>query len=433
MFDFMDMGFDEPGEQTASEPYIPDAGECMRCGICVSSCPTFRLFPIDEETPRRRIRTLSKILVENLPISADERLHLDNCVQCRACESVCPSRMAYGQLFDQAQAGLKVNPAWLAKLAFRLIENKDWLRRLMPLLAVYLKSGLQKPLRRSGLLKKLHLADAEALLAKPALQALAVSYPASVKTRGRVALFVGCIAEHFDRETLLAAIKLLNAIGYEVVVPPQQGCCGAIHRHNGQSAAALIDNNIAVFNTLDVDAVLHTATGCGAMLSEYQNDDDAGQLFRQRLYDINDFLLEFWPDDLQLTASELKVAVHEPCSQRNVLKNQQAVYALLQKIPGLSVVALADNPICCGAGGSYMLTHPDNAGQLRALKQQIIAATSADVVVSGNFGCGIFLGADGGRVEHPVQLLARQLPSCRTISKACILSTSLTGCSIAVP
>lgn len=280
----------------------------------------------------------------------------------------------------------------------------------MPLLVVYLKLGLQKPLRRSGLLKKLHLADAEALLGKPALQTLAVSYPANATKRGRVALFTGCIAEHFDRETLLAAINLLNTIGYEVLVPPQQGCCGAIHQHNGQSAAGLIDNNIAVFNALDVDAVLHTATGCGAMLSEYQNDDEAGQLFRQRLYDINEFLLKYWPDGLQLTASELKVAVHEPCSQRNVLKNQQAVYALLQKIPGLSISTLADNHICCGAGGSYMLTHPDNARQLRALKQQVITAASADVVVSGNFGCGAHLNADEHKVEHPLQLLARQLP-----------------------
>ncbi|MFI3156210.1 MAG: (Fe-S)-binding protein [Methylococcaceae bacterium] len=410
MFDFMDIHYDEPGEPMGSGPYIPDAGECMRCGLCVSSCPTFRLFQTDEETPRRRIRSISKLLVENLPISADERKYLENCVQCRACESICPSRMAYGQLFDQAQARLKVNPGWLAKLAFKLIENKRWLRQLMPLMAVYLKSGLQKPLRRSGLLKKLHLADAEALLGKPAMRALAVSYPTSATKRGRVALFTGCIAEHFDRETLLASIKLLNAIGYEVLVPPQQGCCGAIHQHNGQSASGLTGNNIAVFNALDVDAVLHTATGCGAMLSEYQNDDESGQLFRQRLCDINEFLLKHWPDDLQLTASTLKVAVHEPCSQRNVLKNQHAVYALLQKIPGLSVAALTDNHICCGAGGSYMLTHPGNAGQLRALKQQIITDLSADMVVSGNFGCAVYLNADGGRVEHPLLLLARQLP-----------------------
>ncbi|MEQ1621020.1 MAG: (Fe-S)-binding protein [Methylococcales bacterium] len=411
MFEFMDMEYDQAvdaSEQTG--PYIPEAGECMRCGQCVSSCPTFRLFQIDEETPRRRIRTISKVLVENLPISDDERHHLDNCTQCRACETVCPSRMAYGQLFDLARAQFQAEPGSLAKLAFKLIENKSWRRRLMPLLAIYLKSGLQKPLRRIGLLKKLGLAEAEALVGNPALQALATSYSARAAMRGRVALFTGCIAEHFDRDTLLAAIKLLNAIGYEVLVPPQQGCCGAIHQHNGQSAVGLINNNIAVFNALDVDAVLHTASGCGAMLSEYQADDDAAaELFKQRLQDIYDFLLKHWPDDLQLMDSTLNVAVHEPCSQRNILKNQQSVYALLQKISTISITPLADNQVCCGAGGSYMLTHPDNSGQLRELKRQAIGAAQADLVVSSNFGCAVFLSSDSVRVAHPLILLAGQL------------------------
>jgi glycolate oxidase iron-sulfur subunit len=412
MFELMDRGFDESVATIEfNGPYIPEASECLRCGLCVSSCPTFRLFQIDEETPRRRLRTLSKLLIENLPVSADEHRHLNNCLQCRACETVCPGRMAYGQLFDQAQTRLKAEPGWLAKLAFRLIENKRWRMKLIPILAAYLKSGIRKPLRRSGLLKKLYLAEAEALLGKPSLKPLASHYPAHTRARGKVALFTGCIAEHFDRETLLGAIKLLNAIGYEVLIPQQQGCCGAIHQHNGQSAAVLIDNNIAIFNALDVNAVLHTATGCGAMLSEYRSDnDEAAQLFRQRLFDINEFLLSHWPDDLQLTACRLKVAIHEPCSQRNILKNQQAVYGLLQKIPDLEVVELPDNHLCCGAGGSYMLTHPLIAARLRLLKLQIITASSADRVVGSNFGCAIYLNGEGGKVEHPLQLLARQLP-----------------------
>jgi glycolate oxidase iron-sulfur subunit len=411
MFDFMDFQMDGDAVQPPmSGPYIPDASECMRCGMCVSACPTFRLFQVDEETPRRRIRTIGKILVENQPIGEEERRHLNNCLQCRACEMVCPSRMAYGQLFDQASVQLQTSRNRLAKLAFRLIEAKRWRSRLMPLLAIYLKSGLQKPLRDSGILKMLGLANAEALLGKPALQPLASRYPTMVARRGTVALFTGCIAEHFDRETLLAAVKLLNAIGYEVLVPPQQGCCGAIHQHNGQSAADLIANNIEVFNALDVEAVLHTASGCGAMLSEYPiGDGEAAELFGQRLQDINHFLLKHWPDDLQLLPSSLKVAVHEPCSQRNVLKNQQAIYALLEKIPGVNLVPLADNHICCGAGGSYMLTHPDNAGQLRDLKRQAIGAAGADSVVSSNFGCAVYLNADADKVEHPLRVLARQL------------------------
>lgn len=390
--------------------YIPEAGECMRCGLCVSSCPTFRLFQIDAETPRRRIRTISKILAENQSITGDERRHLDNCLQCRACEPVCPSRMAYAQLFDQARAKLNSKTGWLAKSAFFLIEHKRWLRKLMPFVALYLKSGLQKPLRKTGLLKKLRLAEAEALLGKPALQVLSSHYPCKTVPRGRVALFTGCVAEHFDRETLLAAIKLLNATGYDVLVPSQQGCCGAIHQHNGQSAARLIENNISVFNALEVDAVIHTATGCGATLSEYQGESgSASKQFRQRLWDINDFLLQHWPDDLHLQTSSLKIAVHEPCSQRNVLKNRQSVYALLQKIPGVNIIPLVDNQLCCGAGGSYMLTHPENAGQMRALKQQSIVAASSDVVVSGNFGCAVFLNTDRNMVEHPLLLLAGQL------------------------
>ena len=412
MFDFMDMGFDETvASAETNGPYIPAAGECLRCGMCVSACPTFRLFQIDEETPRRRIRTISKLLVENQPVEEEERLHLDNCLQCRACESVCPSRMAYGQLFDQARFSVKNRPGSLARLAFWLIENKRWRSRIMPLLKVYLKSGLRKPLQQSGLLKKLHLADAEALLAEPELRPLASGYSSQVAARGRVALFTGCIAEHFDRETLMAAIKLLNAIGYEVLLPPQQGCCGAIHQHNGQSAEDLIANNIAVFNALEVEAVLHAATGCGAMLSEYQSGDgDTAQFFRQRLQDINEFVLSHWPDGMQLRSSSQKVAVHEPCSQRNVLKNQQTLYALLQKIPGLEIAALADNQICCGAGGNYMLTHPKYAGQLREMKQQAIAAARADLVVSSNFGCSVYLNADGGKVSHPLTFLAGLLP-----------------------
>ena len=110
-----------------------------------------------------------------------------------------------------------------------------------------------------------------------------------------------------------------------------------------------------------------------------ETDDDAGKRFGGRLSDVNDFVLKHWPDDLQLKASNLNVAVHEPCSQRNVLKNQQTVYALLQKIPGISIEALADNNVCCGSGGSYMLTHPENAAHLKALKQQAITDSSADV------------------------------------------------------
>lgn len=411
MWDDFDFGADQV--EWPSGPSLPDAGDCLRCGLCLTACPTYRLFKSEDQSPRRRVRTLRKLLVENVPIDSGERLHLNDCVQCRACETVCPSKMAYGQFFDQARVLAAAPPHWAAKAAFGLIEHKKRLARLLPFIALYHHSGLGKWLRRSGLLRALGLAEAEALAATPALRALAKRYAPERPCLGRVALFTGCLAEPFDRDTLLSAIALLNAIGYEVVVPREQQCCGAIHQHNGRSASRLIENNLRVFNALDVEAVVYCASGCGAMLSEYPGDDREAERFRRRLSDVNEFLLAHWPDDLALKPFVGKIAVHEPCSQRNVLKNQHAVYALLAKIPGAEVAPLGDNATCCGAGGSYMLTHPGIAAELKTIKRAAIDAASVDAVVSGNFGCAMFLNsgdAPKAPLLHPLVLMAGLLP-----------------------
>ncbi len=405
----MDFGLTQ--DDFNSKFYVPAANDCMRCGLCLSSCPTYSLFQIEAETPRQRIRTIDKFLNDNQPITTEERKHLDNCLQCWACEPVCPSKMAYGALFDETQRQLARPLSLLAKLAFWLIAHKRCRKMLMPLLALYLKSGIQKPLRKSGFLKKLNLAEAEALLIKPALEILKAHYPSKCReTCGQVGLFTGCLTDHFDRVTLNAAIELLTAIGYEVMVPSKQSCCGAIHQHNGQPADQLIANNIDVYNDLNLDAVIFTATGCGAMLSEYHTFDNPGAItFCDKLIDVNDFLLNNWPEEIKLKPTNLKVAVHEPCNQRNVLKNQQAVYKLLEKIPGLTVVPLADNHLCCGAGGSYMLTHPENATELRVKRLNSIYATEADKLTTSNFGCSLFLNNMGLTIEHPIKLLSVQL------------------------
>ena len=414
MFDFMDLEFDTPAMPIAQGSYIPDAQECLRCGLCVSQCPTFRIFGVNEVTPRQRLRSISKVLVENQPLTDQERQHLDSCLQCRACEPVCPSRVSYGALFSQAQQQLASPPGILAKLGYFLLSHPAWLHHTLPVLTLYLKSGLQGPLRRSGIFKRLGLESAEALLQLPQLKRLRARYPSKTTARGRVALFTGCIAEAFDQPTLNASIRLLNAIGFEVIVPPAQGCCGAVQQHNAQDASALIANNIEVFNALEVQAVIHTATGCGAHLSEYQSSDPAAsEHFRQRLYDINDFILEHWPDHLSLKPSDLSVAVHEPCSQRNILKNNANVYQLLGKIPNITLVPLAENNLCCGSGGSYMLTHPEIAEQLLDLKLQHIESANVDTVVSSNIGCALFLNSAAHKpssIIHAVQLLAAHLP-----------------------
>lgn len=413
--DMMDMG-ECPVNNRYQGLYLPDDEECRRCGQCVSHCPTFRVLPIDAETPRQRLRSLNKILVEQQTLTEAEQNHLDHCLQCRVCETVCPSQVAYGVLYDAAQA--KQQPfrkvSLLERLAFALIASKAHRRALLPWLALYQSTGLSKWLRGGALLRRWGLEQAERLSRSPALWDMQRVYAVKIRQRrGRVALFTGCLAEHFDRATLLAAIKVLNAIGYEVVVPPGQGCCGAIHQHNGRSAQQLILNNLSVFYSLEVEAVLYCASGCGAQLADYPVVDDAGQWFHQALQDVVSFIVEHWPEHMPVASSNLKVAVHEPCSQRNVLKNQAAVYALLAKIPGLNVTALADNAQCCGSGGSYMLRQPQIANQLRAAKWQAISVSGADWVVSSNFGCSFYLNAEQPDevvpVLHPLQLLAERL------------------------
>jgi glycolate oxidase iron-sulfur subunit len=445
MFDFIDS---YPGDNVIYPQnglYIPDATECMRCGLCISVCPTYKLFGIEAETPRSRVRTIDKILNNDSAVSGEELKHLNNCTQCRACETICPSKMAYGHLFDLAReqrflAGAserRVN--LLSAIALKLIEHKALLNAATILMRLYQKSGLQLLLRKTGLLRVFKLDKAESLMPEVAIGNLAERYPTGKQHRGNVALFTGCISDHFDRKTLLASIKLLNAIGFDVLVPKEQTCCGAIHLHQGNTAIAdkMAVLNADVFNSLDIEAIIYTASGCGLMLNEYEQDDgdeasaSGTKKFGSSLFDVTGFLNLYWPEDLNLKPGHpntMKVAVHEPCSQRNApfpsgslgtrelgnegARNQhQHVYGLLEKIPGITVIPLPENQICCGAGGVHMLTHPEIAEPLRDTKLAHFEQSQADLLVSTNIGCALHLNAGPAlnKVVHPVVLLAELL------------------------
>ena len=415
-----DINNDDSSFSVQSGPYIPEASDCMRCGLCISLCPTYKVSPIEAETPRSRIRTIDKIINETAIPSAEDILHLNNCTQCRACETICPSQMAYGQLFDQAREILyssepsKLNSHFLAALGFKLIENKALFSKAIKLIVAYQKSGLASLVRKTPLLRLLKCDKAEALLPEINLAKLADNYPSSQTLKGTVALFTGCLTEAFDIKTLKATINMLNAIGYSVLIPQQQGCCGALHQHQaqGKTADRLAFNNIDVFNALEIDAIIYTSSACGLMLQEK---------FTQPLFDITEFLCKHWPAELTLNNSILtdkSIAVHEPCSQRNVTKVSEKkhdyVYELLAKIPGLNIQALADNQTCCGAGGVHCLTHPEIAEPLRTIKLKHFQESEADYLVTTNIGCSLHLNnglytdkaPTDNAVIHPVVLLA---------------------------
>jgi len=421
MFDFMMDGFGQNEYVAPTGPIVPSPMDCMSCGLCLNVCPTYQLSQNEQEGPRQRIRTLSTLVLEETSVDEETINHLHNCIQCRACEVVCPSQMSYSELFDKAQHQLAQaqEKKFYAKLALTLIADKKKLKTFLPLLRFYHSSGARWLSQKLGLLKWMGLDLADQMARLPKVHTLKESYPVAHPAKGKVALFTGCITEHFDQETLTSAIKVLNVLGYEVSVPQQQVCCGAIHYHNGEPEVAkhLMQQNRACFNQKDAEAIVYCATGCGSQLQEYAialDLDDEENAFKTPLFEITDFIVNHWDKSVRLKPSTKKVVVHEPCSQRNVLKNQQVVYDLLAKIPELQVEALEENQLCCGAGGTYMLTHPKTAHSLRDKKWQHIFNSQADYVVTSNIGCDLHLQTINSQqysvdFKHPVALLAEQL------------------------
>ncbi|WP_245649051.1 (Fe-S)-binding protein [Magnetovibrio blakemorei] len=240
---------------------------------------------------------------------------------------------------------------------------------------------------------------------------------------GDVVLFTGCVAKVLDTQTHTATIKLLTRLGYGVRTLAQQTCCGAMHAHDGdvERAKGLARTNINAFSQSGACAVLYNSSGCGAFLSEYDtllNDEksDAPSAPPPPIIDILDFLLEEGQiGKLSFQGLKTKVAVHEPCSQRNVLKSQDLIYTALAQIPDLDIVALANNAMCCGAGGTQMMTQPELASPLRDEKVQALLDSEAEILLSTNLTCALHL-AQGVRetgrnilAMHPVTLLAQQM------------------------
>lgn len=380
------------------------ADTCVACGLCVSQCPSYQVLQNEADSPRGRIALMRGVLEGQIPPTARFAEHLDLCLTCRSCEKACPNQVPYGRLVDGMRAELlKLNPqrlpGWKRAGLRWLSRRPDAWRSVLT------------PLRWPG-----GVALAARLLRQPraGLQEMAdrsragrwqVFYPAHGAQAGEVLLFLGCVARTLDAAAIDAAIRLLTRLGFAVQVPAGQQCCGALLRHAGDAAAAdaLLQRNAQVF--AGKAPILVLASGCGADLR------DAG--FGGRVVDVGEFLdrhADWSRVDIRPLAQ--RVAVHDPCSLRNVLRSEQAYYRLLRRIPQADIVPLAGNQQCCGAAGVYHLQQPQVAGQLRDAKLATVAALRPDRLVSANFGCGMWLNAalpDTLRFEHPLVLLAQQL------------------------
>ncbi len=418
----------------SSASLLAEANRCVACGLCLPHCPTYRITLSEADSPRGRIALISGVASGRIPMNARFALHMDRCLTCRACEAVCPNHVAYGQLVDSARAAMTQSSSdqpgqgtGMQKSALRVLAEKEFIAKparfdaLRPLLRLYQTSGLQAWVRKSGVLGKSKLAVLEAQLSligipcstshKTATSWQTV-YPASGDVRGEVGLFLGCVARLADVATLNAAIFVLNRLGYTVHVPPAQTCCGALQRHGGDlhTAAQLARENAAAFVGLNLHAIISTASGCGVQLAETPFG------FSAEVVDISAFLqqAEGW-NDVKISPLPHKIAVHEPCSLRNVLRGAAHPYALLARIPGACIAPLAGNDQCCGAAGTYFLDQPEMAKALLGDKMIAVNESGGHYLATANIGCALHLAGAlrqaGSKIEvlHPVTLLARQM------------------------
>ncbi len=408
------------------------ADQCVKCGMCSTQCPTYRLNPNENESPRGRISLMQSLA--NGQISATTKLHqhLDHCLGCRTCENICPSGVSYSALLDLSRAQLKQSTCH--RLSYRV---HDWLyqvislkhpiiRHLTKLLRFYQRSGLQKLLRRTMIIKGLGLARLDGLLPHIApLTHWQSFYPTSNKHRGNVAIFTGCVSDFFDKQTIDHAISLLNKLGYHVYLPTDQVCCGALTLHNGHPhiAKQCAQQNLTSFNALDVQATLYMATGCGATLQEYQQQlttsdpqDNKVAEFTHKIQEICDFLLtEAKLSSYTFKSLNKNISLHTPCTLRNVIKKPKSVKQLLQIIPKLKITQQNTDHICCGASGTHILLQAQLANQLGDNMIKELTDPMPDLLVTTNIGCALHLAASTRTqglnlpVIHPVAIIDQQL------------------------
>jgi glycolate oxidase iron-sulfur subunit len=402
-------------------PIYEDYARCIHCGLCLNVCPTYRLWNLEADSPRGRIHQM--IHVEQGEVSVTDSFvdHIDKCLDCRACETACPSGVEYGKLVEYARA--RIERDYRRPLLSRIARDMVY-RRLLPypkrvatvarVLRFYQRSGLQSLARSTGILKLLGLDKRERLLPRVDTHffydRLGKTFPAAGERRARVAFFAGCVANVTFAELNAATIRVLTANGCDVVVPDGQACCGALAAHAGvrDVARELARNNLRAFLLDDVDAVVTNAAGCGSTLKEYDRlftpgEPEYGQAsaFAKKTRDVTEFLAGLGLS-ASLKALPLRVTYQDSCHLLHGQKVREAPRKLLRFIPGLDLVELPHSDLCCGSAGVYNVTQTDASLELLAEKMHCASATGAQIIATSNPGCLLQMRA-GAEMHHTDQ------------------------------
>lgn len=401
--------------------------QCVHCGFCLQECPTYLQLGMETDSPRGRIHLIQALTEERVEPTPALIGHLDLCLQCRACETACPSGVPFGRIMESARASLvqqKRHPfAWRVRiLALKLtLPHPKRLRFLFTLLRAYQRSGAQRLLRSARVLKLLPgLAEAE--LALPDVPPHPFEMPSQSKTgsgEALVAMLTGCIMPHLYPRTHEATVRVLARHGRRVVACDGQTCCGALSLHAGdrETARGLARRNIDAFLAADVEAVVINSAGCGSAMKEYGEllEHDAAYAAKARRFshmvkDVTEFLADLPLQPPKAVLAE-RVTYQDSCHLVHAQKVRSAPREILRAIPGLELVELETPDRCCGSAGIYSFVQREMSMQLLDDKMKDVAATGAPVIATANPGCVIQLEAGlrrhglSGRVVHVVELL----------------------------
>jgi glycolate oxidase iron-sulfur subunit len=406
--------------------------QCVRCGLCLPTCPTYVETLVETSSPRGRIALIKAVSERRLDLTDPGFMHqMSECLDCRACEAACPSGVAYGQLLEPARTQIvratATTRSWQDRLVRavalgRLFSNMGLMRRTASLIRYYQRSGLRRFALESGILRALKLEELEALTPKISDTFFVPSnqrWDAIGPRKASVFMHAGCVMHVAFAQVNEATVRVLQRAGCDVLAPAAQGCCGAITVHAGEleRGRALAKINIAAFEASRADYYITNAAGCGSALKEYgqlfagdRQWEKRAAAFSSRVRDVTEFLDEIGisPD---LGALPAVVTYQEPCHLAHAQRISAAPRRLLAKIPGLELREMAESSLCCGSAGIYNLTQPEMAARLQGRKIDRIKEVAPQVVATANPGCALQLenglrksGSDIA-VVHIVELL----------------------------
>ncbi len=413
--------------------------DCVHCGFCLPACPTYESWGNEMDSPRGRIDLMKGVHDGVIQLDATVTAHFDACLGCMACVTACPSGVQYDLLIESTRAKVETQASRapldraFRALIFALMPYPARLRVLALPLVAYAKSGLQRLVRRSGLLRLLprRLAQLDALLPPLSFADLRRDVPSFTgakddRTRANVGLVAGCVQRAFFPNVNAATVRVLSAEGCDVRVPAGQGCCGALSLHSGRLdeakrfARALIER----FAYEPVDRIVVNAAGCGSTLKEYGQllagepaYAERARAFSAKVRDVNEFLATLEPQAPR-GRIELRVAYHDACHLAHAQRVREAPRTLLRTIPGLELLEIPHGEMCCGSAGTYNLFEPASAREIGERKVDNAVSVAPDLVASANPGCTIQMTSIARErgvtlaAAHPIELLDEALRAC---------------------